>query len=74
MQGSLKLGTLAGIDIRAHYTWLFAFVLIAWSLAQGYFPARSLASASHILDPRGRLGIAAVRLGAVARARPLGPG
>jgi Zn-dependent protease/CBS domain-containing protein len=38
MQGSLKLGTLAGIDIRAHYTWLFAFVLIAWSLAQGYFP------------------------------------
>ena len=28
----------SGIDIRAHYTWLFAFVLIAWSLAQGYFP------------------------------------
>jgi hypothetical protein len=32
MQGSLKLGTLAGIDIRLHYTWLFAFILIAWSL------------------------------------------
>src|SRR3981081_1312534 len=39
MQGSLKLGTLAGIDIRVHYTWFFAFVLIAWSLALGYFPS-----------------------------------
>src|SRR5712691_7554027 len=39
MQGSLKLGKLAGIDIRVHYTWFFAFVLIAWSLALGYFPA-----------------------------------
>src|SRR5216684_4540597 len=38
MQASLKLGTLAGIDIRVHYTWFFAFVLIAWSLALGYFP------------------------------------
>src|SRR5712692_4461788 len=38
MQGSLKLGTLAGIDIRVHYTWFFAFALIAWSLAPGYFP------------------------------------
>ena len=36
-QGSLKLGTLAGIDIRVHYTWFFAFILIAWSLALGYF-------------------------------------
>jgi Zn-dependent protease len=35
--GSLKLGMLAGIEIRIHYTWLFAFVLIAWSLGQGYF-------------------------------------
>jgi Zn-dependent protease len=38
MQGSFKLGTLAGIDIRIHYTWLLAIFLIAWSLALGYFP------------------------------------
>ena len=38
MQGSFKLGTLAGVDIRLHYTWLLAFFLIAWSLALGYFP------------------------------------
>jgi Zn-dependent protease len=36
-QGSLKLGTLAGIEIRVHYTWVFAFFLFAWSLGQGYF-------------------------------------
>ena len=34
---SLKLGTLAGIEIRVHYTWLFALLLVAWSLGQGYF-------------------------------------
>src|SRR5579859_1556888 len=39
MQGSFRLGSIAGIDIRIHYTWLFAFFLIAWSLALGYFPS-----------------------------------
>jgi Zn-dependent protease/CBS domain-containing protein len=38
MQGSFKVGTIAGIDIRVHYTWFVAFLLIAWSLALGYFP------------------------------------
>ena len=38
MQGSVKLGTLVGIDIRLHYTWLLALFLIAWSLALEYFP------------------------------------
>src|ERR671937_218078 len=41
MQGSVKLGSIAGIDIRIHYTWLFAFFLIALSLALGYFPSSS---------------------------------
>jgi hypothetical protein len=29
MQGSLKLSGVAGIKTRVHYTWLFAFILIA---------------------------------------------
>lgn len=37
MQGTFKLGTFGGIDVRLHYTWLVAFFLIAWSLALGYF-------------------------------------
>jgi Zn-dependent protease len=37
-QGSFRLGSIAGIDIRVHYTWLYAFFLLAWSLALGYFP------------------------------------
>jgi Zn-dependent protease/CBS domain-containing protein len=39
MRSTLQLGQLAGIKIGIHYTWLFAFVLIAWSLAIGYFPS-----------------------------------
>lgn len=39
MKNSLKIGRIAGIDIGIHYTWIFAFILIAWSLAQGFFPA-----------------------------------
>ena len=39
MASSLKLGRLAGIEIGVHYTWLFAFFLVAWPLAVGYFPS-----------------------------------
>ncbi|MBI2860657.1 MAG: site-2 protease family protein [Chloroflexi bacterium] len=38
MKGSLGLLRIAGIRIGIHYTWLLAFVLITWSLAQGFFP------------------------------------
>ena len=38
MKGSLRLGRIAGIEIGIHYTWLLAFILITWSLAQGFFP------------------------------------
>jgi Zn-dependent protease/CBS domain-containing protein len=44
MQSSIKLGRIAGIDIGIHYTWLLAFVLIAWSLASalpGRYPGWS---------------------------------
>ena len=39
MRSSLQLGQVASIKIGIHYTWLFAFALIAWSLAIGYFPS-----------------------------------
>ena len=39
MRSSFKIARIAGIDIGIHYTWLFAFALIAWSLAVGFFPS-----------------------------------
>ncbi len=36
---AFRLGSIAGIPLRVHYTWLFAVVLIAWSLAAGFFPS-----------------------------------
>src|SRR4030088_2343426 len=38
MTGSFKIGRVAGIDLRIHYTWLFALVLVTWSLADGFYP------------------------------------
>jgi Zn-dependent protease/CBS domain-containing protein len=38
MGSTFTLGRLAGIPVGVHYTWLFAFLLIAWSLATGFFP------------------------------------
>jgi len=38
MKASFRLGRIAGIEIGIHYTWLLAFALISWSLAQGLFP------------------------------------
>ena len=39
-RGSLVLGTIRGIPIRIHFTWLIIFGLLSWSLASGYFPQR----------------------------------
>ena len=41
MQGSFTVGTIGGIAIRVHYTWIFAVLLIAWSLALGDFASSS---------------------------------
>lgn len=38
MMGSFRLGHIAGIEIKVNYTWFLALILIAWSLAQGFFP------------------------------------
>ena len=40
MKSSLRLFRIAGIDIGIHYTWILIFVLLSWSLAQGFFPPR----------------------------------
>jgi Zn-dependent protease/CBS domain-containing protein len=38
MKSSWRLMRIAGIDIGIHYTWILIFVLLSWSLAQGFFP------------------------------------
>jgi Zn-dependent protease len=38
MQGSFKIGKIAGIEIGIHYTWIFALVLFTWIFAQNTFP------------------------------------
>ncbi|HSW62577.1 MAG TPA: site-2 protease family protein [Dissulfurispiraceae bacterium] len=37
-QGAWKIGTIMGIPIRVHFTWLIVFGLITWSLSTFYFP------------------------------------
>jgi Zn-dependent protease/predicted transcriptional regulator len=36
----LKLFTLSGFEVRVDASWLFIALLVTWSLAVGYFPAR----------------------------------
>jgi len=38
MRSSFRLFRIAGIDIGIHYTWLFIFAIVTWSLAQNFFP------------------------------------
>jgi Zn-dependent protease/CBS domain-containing protein len=35
--GSIRLGTIAGIEISLHVSWLIIMVLLTWSLATGWF-------------------------------------
>lgn len=39
MPGSLRIGTVFGIEITLHVSWLLIVVLLTWSLATGWFPA-----------------------------------
>lgn len=38
MESGWKIARIAGFDIRVHYSWLFIFALLTWSLAAGVFP------------------------------------
>src|SRR3990172_6821266 len=48
-KGALKIGTIMGIPIRVHFSWLIVFGLITWSLSTVYFPqaAPDLPAASY---------------------------
>jgi Zn-dependent protease/predicted transcriptional regulator len=35
---SLKIGRVIGVEIRIHYTWLIIFMLVSFSLAEGFMP------------------------------------
>lgn len=39
MQGSLRIGNIAGIDIYIHFSWIIILVFLTFSLATGWFPA-----------------------------------
>ena len=41
MHGSLRIGTIAGINISIHVSWIVVVVLLTWSLATGWFPVFS---------------------------------
>lgn len=36
--GTLTLARVGGVDVGIHFSWVFAFALITWSLAAGFFP------------------------------------
>ncbi|MGH2541700.1 MAG: site-2 protease family protein, partial [Ardenticatenaceae bacterium] len=38
MAGAFQIGRLFGVDIRIHFSWLFIFALVAWSLATTFLP------------------------------------
>lgn len=48
-QGAWKIGTIIGIPVLVHYSWLIVFGLITWSLSTYYFPqaAPDLPAASY---------------------------
>jgi Zn-dependent protease/CBS domain-containing protein len=35
----MQIGRIFGINIKIHFTWLFAFAFVAWTLATGFLPA-----------------------------------
>ena len=71
MKSSLRLFRIAGIDIGIHYTWIFIFILISWTLAAGVFPAQHPNQSAALYWANGhRYGAAPVRLGAARTSWP----
>ena len=40
MRNALRLGSIAGIEIRLDYSWFIVFALVTWSLGAHYFPTQ----------------------------------
>ncbi|MHB0868287.1 MAG: CBS domain-containing protein [Chloroflexota bacterium] len=38
MRSSVRIATISGIDIGVHYSWILVFLIVAWTLAVGFFP------------------------------------
>jgi Zn-dependent protease/CBS domain-containing protein len=41
MRGSIRIARIAGIYISIHYTWIFIFLLVMWTLSTNFFPQLS---------------------------------
>jgi Zn-dependent protease/CBS domain-containing protein len=39
LEASIRLGRIKGIEIGIHYSWLFIFALLTYSLAESFFPS-----------------------------------
>ena len=42
MSGTFGLGRLFGVAVRIHFSWIFIFALVAWSLAASWLPSQYL--------------------------------
>ena len=40
MSGTFALGRLFGVSVRIHFSWIFIFALVAWSLASSWLPSQ----------------------------------
>ena len=38
MSGTMRVGRLFGIDLKVHFSWIFVFILVAWTLAVSFLP------------------------------------
>ncbi len=38
MRSSIRIATVNGIEIGVHYSWILVFLIVAWTLAVGFFP------------------------------------